>query len=73
MALKVTEKLLAECEQRHLQLIADSYLDMLHVMLESSQSKMRIMATKSVSCIGQEILVVDIIISLHNVLCKTTK
>ena len=49
VALKVTEKLLAECEQRHLQLIADSYLDMLHVMLESSQSKMRIMATKSVS------------------------
>ena len=49
VALQVTEKLLAECDQRHLQLIADSYLDMLHMMLESSHSKMRIMATNSVS------------------------
>ncbi len=56
VALSVTEKLLAECEQRHLQLIADSYLDMLHVMLESPQSKLRIMATNSVRndriCLG---------------------
>lgn len=49
VALRVTEKLLAECEQRHLQLIADNYLDMLHLMLESPHSKIRIMATNSVS------------------------
>jgi len=45
----VTEKLLSECQQRHLQLISDSYLDMLHVMLDSPYSKMRIMAANSVS------------------------
>lgn len=66
VALKVTEKLLAECEQRHLQLIADSYLDMLHVMLESPQSTMRIMATKSVSS-----TLADCLYSYHFTLCSS--
>lgn len=49
VALRIIEKLLAESEQRHLQLISDSYLDMLHAMLDSSHGKMRMMAATSVS------------------------
>ena len=49
MALKITEMLLSECDPQRLQLIANSYLDMLHVMLESPHTDMQIMATNSVS------------------------
>ena len=49
VALNVTEKLLSDCDARRLPLIADSYLDMLHVMLESTNTNMQIMATNSVS------------------------
>lgn len=49
VALKITEKLIAECSPQRLQLIADSYLDMLHTMLESTHTDMQIMATNSVS------------------------
>ncbi len=49
VALKITEKLVAECDSQRLQLIADSYLDMLHAMLESTHTDIQIMATESVS------------------------
>ena len=49
VALKITEKLIAECSPQRLQLIVDSYLDMLHAMLESTHNDMQIMATNSVS------------------------
>ena len=48
VALKITEKLIAECSPQRLQLIVDSYLDMLHAMLESAHTDMQIMATNSV-------------------------
>ena len=47
VALKITEMLLSECDPQRLQLIANSYLDMLHVMLESPHTDMQIMATNS--------------------------
>ena len=40
---------MGECDPQRLQLIADSYLDMLHAMLESPHTEMQIMATDSVS------------------------
>ena len=50
MALQVTEKLLSACDSRKLQLIVqlivDSYLDILHNMLETSNTEL---ATNSVS------------------------
>ena len=46
VALQVTEKLLSACDSRKLQLIVDSYLDILHNMLETSNTKL---ATNSVS------------------------
>ena len=49
VALKITEMLLSDCDPQRLQLIANSYLDMLHVMLESPHTDMQIMATDSVS------------------------
>ncbi len=57
MALQVTEKLLSACDSRKLQLIVqlivDSYLDILHNMLETSNTEL---ATNSVSrefvCVG---------------------
>ena len=49
VALQITERLLSESEQHHLQLIDDSYLDMLHMMLDSTHSKIRIIASMSVS------------------------
>ena len=49
VALKITEKLLSDCDQQRIQLIADSYLDMLHTMLESVDTELQIMATSSVS------------------------
>ena len=49
VALKITEKLIAECSPQRLQLIVDSYLDMPHAMLESTRTDMQIMATNSVS------------------------
>ena len=51
VALKITEKLLSDCDQQRIQLIADSYLDMLHVMLESVHTELQIMATNSVSVV----------------------
>ena len=51
MALKITERLLSDCDQQRIQLIADSYLDMLHVMLESVHTELQIMATNSVSAV----------------------
>lgn len=48
VALKITEKLLSDCDQQRIQLIADSYLDMLHTMLESVHTELQIMATNSV-------------------------
>ena len=48
VALKITEKLVAECDSQRFQLIADSYLSMLHAMLESTHTQMQIMATDSV-------------------------
>ena len=49
VALQVTEKLLSACDSRKLQLIVDSYLDILHNMLETSNTELHIMATNSVS------------------------
>ena len=58
MALQVMEKLLSACDSRKLQLIVqlivDSYLDILHNMLETSNTEL---ATNSVSrgsvmCVG---------------------
>ena len=49
VALKITEKLLSDCDQQRIQLIADSYLDMLHTMLESVDTELQVMATSSVS------------------------
>ena len=46
VALQVTEKLLSACDSRKLQLIVDSYLDILHNMLETSNTEL---ATNSVS------------------------
>ncbi len=50
VALQVTEKLLSACDSRKLQLIVqlivDSYLDILHNMLETSNTEV---ATNSVS------------------------
>ena len=63
MALQITERLLSDLEPQHLQLIDGSYLEMLHMMLDSPYSKMRIMATKSVRCSRKRI--VDPIM-LHN-------
>ena len=48
VSLKITEKLLSECDPQRLQLLADSYLNMLHVMLESAHTNVQIMATNSV-------------------------
>ena len=48
VALQVTEKLLSACDSRKLQLIVDSYLDILHNMLETSDTELHIMATNSV-------------------------
>ena len=42
------EKLLTECDAQRLQLIIDSYLQMLHSMLESTDSDFQIKATDSV-------------------------
>ncbi|XP_064391131.1 protein EFR3 homolog B-like [Halichondria panicea] len=51
VALQVTEKLLSACDSRKLQLIVqlivDSYLDILHNMLETSNTELHIMATNS--------------------------
>ncbi len=49
VALQIMERILSELEQDHIKLIVDSYLTMLHVLLDSSHSRMRIMAAKSVS------------------------
>ena len=49
MALKVSEKLLSACDTRRLQLIVDSYLDILYNMLETNNTELHIMATNSVS------------------------
>ena len=49
MALQVTEKLLSACDSRKLQLIVDSYLDILHNMLETSNTELHVMATNLVS------------------------
>lgn len=49
VALNITEKLLSDCDQQRIQLIVDSYLDMLHTMLESLDTDLQIMATSSVS------------------------
>lgn len=49
VALRITEKLVADCDSQRLQLIADSYLDMLHALLESVHTDMQLMATESVS------------------------
>ena len=48
VSLKIIEKLLSECDAQRLQLITDSYLNMLHNMLESSNTDFQIMATDSV-------------------------
>ena len=48
VSLKIIEKLLTECDAQRLQLITDSYLSMLHSMLESSDPDFQIMATDSV-------------------------
>ncbi len=45
----MTEKLLSACDSRKLQLIVDSYLDILHNMLETSNTELHIMATNLVS------------------------
>ena len=42
------EKLLSEVNSRQLQLLAGSYLDMLHEMLQSSDHDIQIMAAHSV-------------------------
>ena len=42
------EKLLAECDAQRLQLITDSYLSMLHSMLEVGSTDFQLMATDSV-------------------------
>jgi hypothetical protein len=47
VSLKIIEKLLAECDAQRLQLITDSYLEMLHSMLESTDSDFQIKATDS--------------------------
>ncbi|XP_064390943.1 protein EFR3 homolog B-like [Halichondria panicea] len=39
VALQVTEKLLSACDSQKLQLIVDSYLDILHNMLETSNTE----------------------------------
>ena len=49
VSLKVMEKLLSEVNSRQLQLLAGSYLDMLHEMLQSSDHDIQIMAAHSVS------------------------
>ena len=48
VALSITERLVRECDPGRLQLLADSYLDMLHSMLESPHTAMQITATDSV-------------------------
>ena len=48
VSLKIIEKLLSECDAQRLQLITDSYLNLLHSMLESSNTDFQIMATDSV-------------------------
>ena len=48
VSLKIMEKLLTECDAQRLQLIIDSYLQMLHSMLESTDSDFQIKATDSV-------------------------
>lgn len=47
VSLKIIEKLLTECDSQRLQLITDSYLSMLHSMLESTDPDFQIMATDS--------------------------
>lgn len=49
VALQVTEKLISECDTRKLQLIVNSYLNILHSMLETNNTELHIMATNSVS------------------------
>ena len=49
VSLKVMEKLLSEVNSRQLQLLAGSYLDMLHEMLQSSDHDTQVMAAHSVS------------------------
>ncbi len=42
VTLQVTEKLLSACDSRKLQLIVDSYLDILHNILETSDTELQI-------------------------------
>ena len=48
VSLKIIEKLLSECDAQSLQLLTDSYLNMLHAMLETTDTDFQIMATDSV-------------------------
>ena len=51
MSLKIIEKLLSEASTQSVQLLADSYLEMIHEMVQSSNNEFQILAANSVSLV----------------------
>ena len=49
MSLKIMEKLLSEVNSQRVQLLADSYLEMIHEMLQCNHLTFQILAANSVS------------------------
>ena len=49
VAVKVTERLISHCDSQQVKLMADSYLNMIRVVLESNTTDLQIFATNSVS------------------------
>ena len=52
VAVKVTERLISHCDSQQVKLMADSYLNMIRVVLESNTTDLQIFATNSVSGVG---------------------
>ena len=53
MAVKITERLISHCDSQQVKLMADSYLNMIRLILESNTTTdLQIFATNSVSGVG---------------------
>ena len=54
VAVKITERLISHCDSQQVKLLADSYLNMIRLVLESDTADLLIFATDSVSaCDGR--------------------